>query len=121
MDVTGAQRYLEVCATTGDPQPFGAYGIRLRVDGRAFGGLGFHMAPDEHDTVTIGYGLIPSTRGNGYATEALRGLRHFARERGIASVKGDTDRENLASQHVMTAAGIRDHLAQVRAALRQEA
>lgn len=106
MDVAGAQRHLEVYANTGDPQPFGAYEIRLRVDGRPIGGVGFHATPDERNTVTIGYGLSPAARGNGYAAEALRGLLHFARDHGIISVKGDTDRDNLASQHVMTAAGM---------------
>ena len=72
MDVAGARRYLEVCAATGDPQPFGAYKIRLRADGAAIGGVGFHGAPDERNTVTIGYGLAALAQGNGYATEALR-------------------------------------------------
>ncbi|MFI5758548.1 GNAT family N-acetyltransferase [Streptomyces sp. NPDC051569] len=106
-DMVGARRYVTTCAITGDPRPFGAYEIRLREDGRAVGGLGFHGAPDEDLRVSIGYGLIPSARGRGYASEALRGLLEFARESGIARVEGDADRENTASQRVMTAAGMR--------------
>ncbi|MCP3817524.1 GNAT family N-acetyltransferase [Streptomyces sp. A3M-1-3] len=106
-DMAGARRFLNTCAGSGDPQPFGAYEIRLREDGRAIGGLGFHGAPDQDGGVTIGYGLIPSARGQGYATEALRGLLRFARECGIAYVKGDADHDNIASQQVMTAAGMR--------------
>ena len=56
--------------------------------------------------VTVGYGLIPGVRGRGYAAEALRGLLRLARERGVAEARGDTDRGNLASQHVMAAAGM---------------
>jgi RimJ/RimL family protein N-acetyltransferase len=46
-------------------------------------------------------------RGRGYASEALRGLLQFARERGVTCVKGDTGHDNPASQHVMLAAGMR--------------
>ncbi|MBO2455830.1 GNAT family N-acetyltransferase [Actinomadura barringtoniae] len=106
MDLVGVRRYLEACATAGDPQPFGDYEIRVRADGRTIGGAGFHGTPNEDNAVTIGYGLVESARGKGYAAEALRGLLQFARERGIASVLGDTDRDNVASQHVMAAAGM---------------
>jgi RimJ/RimL family protein N-acetyltransferase len=106
-EVSAARRFLEACASTGDPRPFGNYEIRLREDGRAIGGMGFHGPPDENGAVSIGYGLVPSARGKGYASEALRELLRFARARGVTCVKGDTDHENTASQHVMTAAGLR--------------
>ncbi|MFD9488741.1 GNAT family N-acetyltransferase [Streptomyces sp. NPDC059991] len=105
-DTAGARRYLETCESAGDPQPFGTYEIRRREDGRAIGGLGFHGAPDLDGTVTIGYGLVPAVQGNGYATEALRALLLFARAEGITRVKGDTSHDNIASQRVMTAAGM---------------
>src|SRR5580698_5758178 len=69
-DVIAARRFLGTCASTGDPQPFGNYEIRRREDGQAIGGVGFHGPPDETGSVTIGYGLIPSARGKGYASEA---------------------------------------------------
>ncbi|MYS87550.1 GNAT family N-acetyltransferase [Embleya scabrispora] len=106
-DVVGGRRFLETCASSGDPGPFGNYEIRRRADGRAIGGLGFHGAPDASGTVTIGYGLIPAARGHGYATEALRELLRFAREAGAIRVQGDTAHDNVASQHVMTAVGMR--------------
>ncbi|MFJ9776388.1 GNAT family N-acetyltransferase [Kitasatospora sp. NPDC101157] len=106
-DLAGARRYLQVCAHHGDPQPFGAYEIRLRADGRAIGGAGFHAAPGPDGTATVGYGLIPGARGHGYATEALRALLELARVHGAARVVGDTDLDNTASQRVMTAAGMR--------------
>ncbi|MFF7247046.1 GNAT family N-acetyltransferase [Embleya sp. NPDC008237] len=106
-DVAGGRRFLDTCARSGDPGPFGNYEIRRRADGRAIGGLGFHGAPDASGTVTIGYGLIPAARGHGYATEALRELLRFAWEAGVSRVKGDTAHDNIASQHVMTAVGMR--------------
>lgn len=71
------------------------------------GGLGFHGAPDENGHVTIGYGLVPSAQGMGYASEALRALLRFARDQGVSCVHGDTDLDNLASQRVMEAVGMR--------------
>jgi len=106
-DVIAARRFLGACASTGDPRPFGNYEIRRREDGQAIGGVGFHGPADEDSSVTIGYGLVSSARGKGYASEALRGLLLFARARGVTCVKGDTDHDNIASQHVMMAAGMR--------------
>ena len=51
--------------------------------------------------------IIPSARGKGYASEALRGLLLFARSRGVTCVKGDADHDNIASQHVMMPVGMR--------------
>lgn len=106
-DVKGAQDFLDACAGPGNPQPFGNYEIRRREDGLAIGGLGFNRPPDEQGTTVIGYALIPSARGQGYATEALRGLLEFARSRGLSRVLGDADHDNVASQRVMMAAGMR--------------
>jgi len=106
-DVSAARRFLDTCANTGDPQPFGNYEIRRRADGQAIGGIGFHGHADENGSVTVGYGLSPSARGQGYASEALRALLLFAQSRGVTCVKGDTGHDNIASQHVMTAAGMR--------------
>lgn len=106
-DVAGARRFLNTCAESGDPQPFGAYELRRRADGYAIGGLGFHGVPDRTGTVTIGYGLVRSARGQGYAAEALRALLAFARQQGVTAAIGDTDQDNVASQRVMAAVGMR--------------
>jgi RimJ/RimL family protein N-acetyltransferase len=107
MDVKGATDLLKACASTGDPSPFGNYEIRRRGDGRAIGGIGFNGTPDAEGTVTVGYALNVSARGRGYASEALRGLLAFCRSQGITLVKADADLDNLASQRVMSAAGMR--------------
>ncbi|MEI5033963.1 GNAT family N-acetyltransferase [Streptomyces sp. S1A(2023)] len=105
-DVSVAKRFLARCSATGDPRPFGPYAIRRRSDHRVIGGVDFHTPPDEHGHVTIGYGVVPSAQGRGYASEALRALLSFARAGGVVSVKGDADHDNVASHHVMTAAGM---------------
>ncbi|WLQ37734.1 GNAT family N-acetyltransferase [Streptomyces castrisilvae] len=106
-DKGAAMRFLTTCEGVGDPSPFGLYEIRLREDGAVIGGVGFHRAPDERGSVTIGYGLVESARGKGYASEALRALLRFARDQGVAQVLGDADADNIASQRVMAAAGMR--------------
>ncbi|MCA1221470.1 GNAT family N-acetyltransferase [Streptomyces sp. 8L] len=106
-DVKGVGSYLATCSISGDPTPFGTYEIRRRSDGRAIGGLGLHGPPDHEDTVTVGYSVIASEQGNGYATEALRGLLAHLRTLGVRGVRGDTDLDNAASQRVMAAAGMR--------------
>ncbi|OXY84712.1 GNAT family N-acetyltransferase [Streptomyces sp. 2R] len=106
-DVVGARRFLRSCASTGDPQPFGPYEIRRRQDGLAIGGVAFHGLADDRGIVTIGYGLVPSAQGRGYATEALRALLEFTRDNGVRGVEGDTDQQNAASQRVMNAVGMR--------------
>ncbi|MFD3974075.1 GNAT family N-acetyltransferase [Streptomyces cyaneofuscatus] len=101
----GARRFLRTCASTGDPQPFGPCEIRRRQDGLAVGGVAFHGLADDRGIVTIGYSLVPSAQGGGYATEALRALLGFARDNGVTGVEGDTDHQNAASQRVMNAVG----------------
>ncbi|MBT2445033.1 GNAT family N-acetyltransferase [Streptomyces sp. ISL-36] len=106
-DMAGARGFLDRCGAQGDPGVFRAYEIRRREDGLAVGGIGFHGPPDGERFVTVGYGLTPSVRGRGYATEALRALLACAREQGAAGAKGDADLGNVASQRVMEAAGMR--------------
>ncbi|WP_030910829.1 GNAT family N-acetyltransferase [Streptomyces sp. NRRL F-5126] len=106
-DVKGVSSYLATCSISGDPAPFGTYEIRRRSDGCAIGGLGFNGRPDARDTVTVGYSLIASQHGNGYAREALRGLLARVRALGVRGVCGDADHANVASQRVMASAGMR--------------
>lgn len=101
----GARHYLLVLDKYGYPPDFPAYEIRRRTDGAAVGGIGFHGPADPQGWVELGYDLIESVRGQGFASEAVRGLLVFAREAGAAGVRADTDVSNVASQRVLLAAG----------------
>ncbi|MEV6684758.1 GNAT family N-acetyltransferase [Streptomyces sp. NPDC051130] len=57
---------------------WGPYVIVREADRRAIGGIGFHGAPDPEGRAEIGYDLLPSARGRGHATEALRALAGWA-------------------------------------------
>jgi RimJ/RimL family protein N-acetyltransferase len=84
--------------------PFGYYLILL--EGTVVGGIGFH-GPPRQGVVEVGYGVVPSVRGQGVATEALRRLIGIAGELGgVKIVCGRTSADNLASQGVMLGVGM---------------
>jgi len=84
---------------------FTHYMIRETSTGRAVGGAGFFGPPDDSGTVTIGYGLVASARGRGYATEAVRCLLDLARRGGARRVNADTSIDNTASRNVLFKTG----------------
>jgi RimJ/RimL family protein N-acetyltransferase len=87
---------------------FGVFTLVRREDGRAVGGMGFHGVPDEEGRTEIGYDLAEGARGRGYATEALRALTEWALARDdVRTVFATIDRDNVASQAVVTRAGFK--------------
>ena len=103
-DVIGITAFLQATAAGGDQRPFGHYRVSRAVDGLAIGGIGFKGQP-ANGSVEIGYGLVPSARGNGYATEAVRALVALARQQGLARIVADTHEDNIASQRTLERAG----------------
>lgn len=87
-------------ASSPDPV-FTMYLIRRRSDGSAVGGIGFFGPPDDTGTVEFGYGLVPSARGAGLATEAVELALQHAAESGARAAVADTDVANVASQRVL--------------------
>lgn len=91
-----------------DVYPFTSYRIDCRRDATAIGTIGFHGPPNVQHQATIGYGLVPHSWGNGYATEALFALIELCRERSdVRSLAADTNHDNYASQRVLTKTGFR--------------
>ncbi|MFD5420536.1 GNAT family N-acetyltransferase [Streptomyces sp. NPDC127069] len=85
---------------------WGPYAIVRKDDGRAIGGIGFHGAPDADGNAEIGYDLVPSARGDGYATDALRGLAAWAfRQPGLTALHASVDADNAPSHGVVGRAG----------------
>ena len=105
-DVIGVTAFLSATAADGDQRPFGHYRITRRADGKAIGGIGFKGRPDEGCT-EIGYGLVPSARGHGYAAEALMALLTVAADHGLSRIVADTTGDNVASQRTLERAGFR--------------
>jgi RimJ/RimL family protein N-acetyltransferase len=85
---------------------WGVFVLVRQKDGRAVGGMGFHGAPDEDGRVEVGYDLAESTRGHGYATEALQALTEWALSRDeVRALVATIDQDNAASQRVVARAG----------------
>jgi len=84
--------------------PFGYY--QIVVEGMVVGGIGFH-GPPRDGLVEVGYGIVPSYRRRGVATEALRRLLALAAGLdGVRRVCGRVGEDNVASQKVMAAVGM---------------
>ncbi len=97
-------RQLPVIGGSSRVQPFGYYQIHL--DGRIVGGIGFHGPPRE-GLVEVGYGVVPSVRRQGVASEALRMILDVAeRFDQVKRACGRTTPDNIASQRVMLSSGM---------------
>jgi [ribosomal protein S5]-alanine N-acetyltransferase len=82
------------------------YKITLRALGRVIGGCGFLGPPDATGSVEIGYGLVPSQRAKGIATEAVSGLLDAAwTDPVVKLVVAFTDADNEPSQGVLRRIG----------------
>lgn len=85
---------------------WGPYAIVRASDRRAIGGMGFHAAPDTAGRAELGYDLVPSARGNGYATEAVTALAGWAfRQPGLTLLEATVNDGNAPSHAVLRRAG----------------
>ena len=89
----------------GDPAPFGMYAIARRSDGLFVGGLGF-FGPPENGVAELGFGLVESARGHGFAAEALTAAIAIALQNGAATVIADALLDNAPSHATMLRAGM---------------
>lgn len=90
------------------PAWLGAYGHRLVVErdgGLVVGSIGLFWPPAE-GVLELGYGIVASRRGRGYATEATRALAAFALATpGVHTVAAGVELSNPASVRVLEKAG----------------
>lgn len=84
---------------------WGPWQVVERGTGLLVGGVGFKGAPDDAGIVEIGYGIAPSVRGRGIATEAVRALVEHAWARGARVVRAEVEEGHGASEGVVTRAG----------------
>jgi len=62
---------------------------------------------ESYDAIELGYALVPSARGFGFATEAARAVLAAASESiGFANVRARCDRDNLDSAAVLVRCGM---------------
>ena len=89
--------------------PAAAFGQRLVVErdtALVVGGIGL-FGPPEDGRVELGYGIVESRRGRGYATEAARAMvAHALGLPGVTEVGAGVDPANAASVRVLEKAGL---------------
>jgi RimJ/RimL family protein N-acetyltransferase len=86
-------------------EDFGFYLIVRRDDELVIGEIGF-VGPPRDGAVTIGYAIIPSARGQGYATEAIAALTGWAlAQPGVGEVQAQTLPDNEPSVRALLRAG----------------
>ena len=103
-DVIAVTNFLRASIAIGELRPFGHYVVTRRSDSQAIGGIGFKDAPVD-GFAEIGYGLVRSARGNGFAAEALSALVTLAEENGLSRLIAETTPDNIASQRTLTKTG----------------
>ncbi|GGV23359.1 hypothetical protein GCM10010277_02900 [Streptomyces longisporoflavus] len=90
------------------PLWLGAYGHRLvieRESGLVVGSIGLFWPPSE-GVIEIGYGIVASRRGRGYASEATRALVAYALTApDVHTVSADVELSNPPSVRVLEKAG----------------
>jgi RimJ/RimL family protein N-acetyltransferase len=83
--------------------------ITERTTGTVVGGIGF-FGPPEQGHVEIAYGLVPSRRGRGYATEATRAMVAFALAQSqVREVVATVEPDNAPSIRVLERSGLLLH------------
>ncbi|WP_254878791.1 GNAT family N-acetyltransferase [Streptomyces sp. NA04227] len=92
------------------PEALGEFGHRTvseRETGLVVGSIGLFWPPLE-GRLEIGYGIVASRRGLGYATEATRALAaHGLTAPGVRTVEAQVETANPASVRVLEKAGMR--------------
>jgi RimJ/RimL family protein N-acetyltransferase len=87
--------------------PEGQFQIVERGTGLVVGSIGLFWPPRD-GTVEIGYGVVPSRRGLGYAAEAARALAgHALTVPGVHTVYAEVEFANPPSVRVLEKAGFR--------------
>lgn len=72
------------------------------------GSADFKDGPDEHGNVEIGYGLGEAFEGQGYMTEAVKGMCAWALSRqGVSHVTAQTELNGFRSQAVLKRCGFK--------------
>ena len=105
-DVEIARLLARIGTPNGPPAAFGHRLIVERSSGLLVGGIGF-FGPPEEGTVEIGFGVVPSRRGAGYATGAVTKMIEFAEEQsGVDRIIATAEPANTASIRVLEKAGM---------------
>jgi [ribosomal protein S5]-alanine N-acetyltransferase len=91
-----------------DAECFGVWVIIERCSRNVVGDIGFRGPPDDAGTIEVGYSVIPSRRGRGYAAEAASALVEWAQSQpGVHVIVAGCDPDNLPSIYTLERVGFR--------------
>jgi len=91
-----------------DTECFGVWVMIECCSGTVVGDLGFRGPPDDGGTIELGYSVIPSRRGRGYATEAASALvRWAASQPRVDVIVAGCDPNNVPSVRTLERVGFR--------------
>ncbi|MDM7990940.1 GNAT family N-acetyltransferase [Arthrobacter sp. zg-Y877] len=104
-DYDAARQFFEAGLLGPAAETFGTRLLREHSTSLVVGTIGFEGVPDE-GTVEVTYNVVPSCQGQGYATEALLALAHFAlASPEVETIIAYTEPGNDASQSLLLSAG----------------
>ena len=107
-DLQGAARYIEEARRGYERLGFGLYAMEDQKGGAALGLCGL-LRRDSHPDVELGFAVLASARGQGYALEAAAATRAFGHGNlGLARLVALTAPHNGASMHILTRVGFSD-------------
>jgi len=87
---------------------WGSWIVIRKSDDIAIGDIGFKGKPDENGVVEIGYGFLKDYWNNGYATEAVGAIIHWAFNTStVEKVIADTLQDNFGSIRVLEKLGMK--------------
>jgi ribosomal-protein-alanine N-acetyltransferase len=93
-------------ASSSSNEPYGVWVIIDHASETVIGDVGFLGPPGEDGSIEIGYGVIPSYRGRGIATEAVRALAHWGlNQPAVLSIVARCEPGNGPSIGVLTRVG----------------
>lgn len=86
------------------PSGFESWMVLHKNDNSLIGDIGFKGLPNENGEIDLGYGIIASERGKGYAKEAAIGLIEWAFDQSeIQAITANCLRESIFSQKILIA------------------
>ncbi|WP_331766720.1 GNAT family N-acetyltransferase [Embleya sp. NBC_00896] len=95
-----------IAEETGAPSEYGHRLIVERATGLVVGSISLLWPPTD-GALEVGYGIVPSRRGRGYASEATRALVEYAlTSPEVHTVYADVELTNPASVRVLEKAGL---------------
>ncbi|MCR6097876.1 GNAT family N-acetyltransferase [Salipaludibacillus agaradhaerens] len=96
------QAHLETLARDKEAYGWGPWLIISKETSHIIGDIGFKGKPDDQKTVEVGYGIMPSHRGRGFATEALNMLINWAfKTNKVSEINAQCRHDNQASINVL--------------------